>query len=514
MRVLLIAFLTLIFTQQSFSQKEAINLTSDTILTKNLITNTDIKAKVYTFEDRVYNFYIDSSSNTTTISLRKLAKNKKEYKSEGNILVFDFDKNEILWNKTISYDNHNFYQLDSLLVYYANNDIELWNIRNGKELWHSDKNLYYSIPKKKIALTYPNSQNSKKLEAIDISTGNSLWKREIENENGWEDIQSVNDSLYLIYSNGFHTLNINDGKGIDFKATTDDKDYTGVIIVSAASIALAILIDSYEIPDVEPSVVNNIRSNVLIDSSAIFFASRKKLSKIDNETKTLWEVELAKKDISHSNLFKKDSVLYMVNYGYAKKEGKKIEYGKPYLKAYNESNGNLIYSLMLEGESVLDYKIKKDRIIFLYDNGISQYSLIDGEFISNRKFDTKNYGNITSFVDSNVYYNNNSIYQPLIKEEKNNYCITFSTGYIQLLNSRFETIEEKPYEELYFLDSKYNEFEILTQDTLTILINKEGTPVLHLPNFYYAIISQGKLYGKNENSLLEIDLNQIVKRED
>ena len=56
MRVLLIAFLTLIFTQQSFSQKEAINLTSDTILTKNLITNTDIKAKVYTFEDRVYNF--------------------------------------------------------------------------------------------------------------------------------------------------------------------------------------------------------------------------------------------------------------------------------------------------------------------------------------------------------------------------------------------------------------------------------------------------------------------------
>ena len=169
---------------------------------------------------------------------------------------------------------------------------------------------------------------------------------------------------------------------------------------------------------------------------------------------------------------------------------------------------------MLEGESVLDYKIKKDRIIFLYDNGISQYSLIDGEFISNRKFDTKNYGNITSFVDSNVYYNNNSIYQPLIKEEKNNYCITFSTGYIQLLNSRFETIEEKPYEELYFLDSKHNEFEILTQDTLTILINKEGTPVLHLPNFYYAIISQGKLYGKNENSLLEIDLNQIVKRED
>jgi hypothetical protein len=74
MRFLLIAFLTLIFAQQSFSQKEAKNLTSDTILTKNLITNTDVKAKVYSFEDRVYNFYIDSTSNTTTISLRKLAK--------------------------------------------------------------------------------------------------------------------------------------------------------------------------------------------------------------------------------------------------------------------------------------------------------------------------------------------------------------------------------------------------------------------------------------------------------
>ncbi len=513
MRVLFFAFLIFSFAQQSFSQKDSKILTSDTILTKDLITNSDVKAKVYTFEDRVYNFYIDSTSNTTTISLRKLSKNKKEYKSEGNIFVFDFDKNEILWNKEISYDHHNFVQFDSLLVYSENSKIELWNIRNGKELWNSERNLYYTIPKKKIALTYPNTQNSEKLEALDLATGNSLWKREIENKSGWEDIQSVNDSIYLIYANGFHAVNINDGKGIDFKATTDDKDYTGVIIVSAANIALGILTDSYNIPDAEPSVVDNIRSNALIDSSAIFFASRNKLSKIDNETKTLWEVDLPKKEISHSNLFKKDSVLYMVNYGYAQKEGKKIAYGKPYLKAYNESNGNLIYSVILEGESVLEYKISKDRIIFLFDNGISQYSLIDGGFISNRKFDTKNYGNITSFVDSNIYYNNNSFYQPLVKKGKNNYYVNFSTGYIQLLNSRFETIEEKPYEELYFLDSKHNEFEILTQDTLTILINKDGVPVLNLSNFYYATISKGKLYGKRENNLLEIDLNQIGKRE-
>ncbi|MBP1645002.1 MAG: hypothetical protein H6Q16_577 [Bacteroidetes bacterium] len=513
MRVLFFAFLIFSFALQSFSQKDAKILTSDTILTKDLITNSDIKAKVYTFEDRVYNFYIDSTSNTTTISLRKLAKNQKEYKSEGNILVFDFNKDDILWDKKISYDNENFYQYDSLLIYSENSKIELWSIRNGNQLWNSDRNLYYTIPKKKIALTYPNTQNSEKLEALDLATGNSLWKREIENESGWEDIQSVNDSIYLIYANGFHTVNINDGKGIDFKATTDDKDYTGVIIVSAASIALGILTGSYDIPEAEPSVVDNIRSNVLIDSSAILFASRNKLSKIVNDKLTLWEVDLPKKEISHSNLFKKDSVLFMVNYGYAKKEGKKIAYGKPFLKAYNESNGNLIYSVILEGESVLEYKISKDRIIFLFDNGISKYSLIDGSFISNRKFDTERYGNITSFVDSNVYYNNNYIYQSLIKEGRNNYCVNFSTGYIQLLNSRFETIEEKPYDELYFLDSKYNEFEILTQDTLTMLINKDGVPVLNLSNFYYANISKGKLYGKNGNSLLEIDLNQIRKKD-
>lgn len=512
MRFILFVFLILNFAYQSYSQNIA---KSDTILTKDLITNSDIKAKVYNFENWIYKLYIDSTSNTSTFVLRELSKDKKEYKSEGNISVLDLDKEEILWDKKISKNNDfdNFYQLDSLLVYSDNDKFELLNIQNGNQLWHTDRYLYYIIPKKKIALTYPATNKTSKLEAFDLTSGYSLWKREFNNEKGWEDIKSVNDSIYLIYANGFHTLNINNGKGIDIYAKTEKENYTGVVVTSAASLALGLLTGYFYIPTNGPSVVDNIRSNALIDSSAIYFASRKNLSKISNDKITLWKVDLPNKHTSYSNLFIRDSILYMVNYGYANKYGKKIAYGKPFFNAYNSYTGNLIYSVKLEGKSVLEYKIKQDRIIFLSSDGISQYSLADGSFISNRKFDPERYGNISSFVDNKVYYNNNSIYQPLIKEDKNNYCIYFSNGNAHLLNSRFETIDEKTYNEQYFLNSKYNEFEILTQDTLTILINKEGKPILNLPNFYNATISEGKLYGKNGNKFLEIDLNQIRKRE-
>ena len=513
MRVLLFAIITLIFAQQSFSQKELNLSTYDTILSRNLITNSDVKAKVYAFEDRISVFRVDSITNTSTITLRNLTKNKKRLKNKGKILTLDFENNKILWNKRFLFNYDNVYIFDSLLIYYEQNNIELWSIRNGKKVWDEKLNLHYLIPSKKIALAYYNAQAPKYLQAIDLTNGNTLWERKLNKDNGWEEVQSLNDSIYLIYSNGLHTLNINDGSGLSVDAKTDDKDYTGTVVASAAGLALGILTGTYYIPISGPSVVDNIRSNALIDSSYIFFASRNNLSKMIGDSLTLWEVEMQKKDISHSSLFKKDSILYMINYGYAKNNGRKIAYGKPFLKAYSANTGNLIYSIMPEGESILEYKINGDKIIFLYDNGISQYSLIDGSFVSNRKFDTKSFGNITAFVGDNIYYNNSSIYQPFVSEDKTNYCIFFSTGYVKLLNSRFETIEEKDYNKLFFLDSKYGGYGLLSSDTTTLLINSEGEAILRLTNFSNASFSKGKLYGINDNKLLEIDLSQLGIRE-
>lgn len=509
MRFLLFVFAISSFCFEAFSQKELDFTIYDTIICKDITNNYDIKAKVYDFKDEISQFYIDSSSNTSTILLRDLNKNEKKKTSKGNILLFDFEKNHILWNKTYDFNSESVFQIDSLLLFFSNDSTELLDIHSGKAKWKLPRSFHYIISQKKIGFAYENNDNPKSVEAICLKTGDTLWKKELNKDIAWQELQKVNDSIYIINANGFYALNINNGSELNIKEKTDDKDYTGVVVKTAFGMVLSIILDSYELESYEPSVVDNICSNVLFDSSCFFFASIKSLSKIVNDTITLWKVDLSKKEISHSNLFKRDSVLYMVNYGYAMKEGRKIAYGKPFLRAYNESTGDLIYSVMLEGESVLEYKIRKDRIVFLFDNGISQYSLIDGVFISNRKFDTKKYGNIISFIGDNVYCKQGYTYQPLVKKDKNNYCIYFSTGYLKLLNSRFETIDEKSYEDFSFLDVEYNGFKLLSNDTLRVLINSNGVPILNLPNFFNASFSRGKIYGSNENRLLEIDFMQF-----
>ena len=126
----------------------------------------------------------------------------------------------------MDYSAESLYLYDSFLVHTKEKTINILDKRSGETLYGLDNTLYYISPDKNIALAYKTSLplSSNIVEAIDIKTGTTLWQREIGRENGWDNIKKLNDSILVIYSDAIYTVNLRDGKGMDFTSKNRRKE--------------------------------------------------------------------------------------------------------------------------------------------------------------------------------------------------------------------------------------------------------------------------------------------------
>ncbi|MFA7131807.1 MAG: PQQ-binding-like beta-propeller repeat protein [Bacteroidales bacterium] len=498
----------------SFCQQNKV-IPTEKIIGTNHVTKNEIKAKEFLFTKRVHDFYIDSINNYAIIQFRNTERDDESIDNEGSVILFDLNDSSIKWENKFDFSDENLYFNDSLIINYTSNKMYLWDLSSGENIWEANNSLYYLFKDQKIALAYNSSwgKSSNKLEGIDIKSGEKVWERKISTDDGWDNIYSINDSIVIIYSNGFHTLNLNDGKGIDFVSKTNYKNYTYLILTNALGITLGILTGVFTYTYDEPIVTSDIQSKILIDSSYLFYASRHNLYKLNQDGTIVWNKKLNKKKISNSTLFKKDSIVYMINNGYAIKNGVKVNYGTTSLTAYNTYSGNQIfYSPFVDkkkkDDMILDYKVEKDEIVFLFKKSIARYSLIDGKFISDRNFNIKEYGDMVSFIEDNIYHKDNLYYSKITKTYPKNYNIFTNFGLALSLNEKFETQALLEYKDLYFLSLRAKTYEILTNDSLISIINNNGKTITELTLLKDVVIIRDKLFGKKENSLFMFDLNE------
>lgn len=496
----------------SFAQVSEFTIQEKTI-GKTYLNNKDIKVKDYCFLSNVEHFDIDSINNYALIQLRNTTKDGKTLKSDGSFLLFDLNKDSILWEKEMDYSAESLYLYDSFLVHTKEKTINILNKRSGETLYGLDNTLYYISPDKNIALAYKTSLplSSNIVEAIDIKTGTTLWQREIGRENGWDNIKKLNDSILVIYSDAIYTVNLRDGKGMDFTSKTVEKKYTKAILMGTLSLTLAILTGSYDIDIDEPERINYLQSDILLDSAYFFYASKENLYKLHKDGTIIWTKKFKKKKISRSTLFKKDSVLYMINNGYALKEGETLDYGTPFLAAFNSNTGDEIFFNIFNEkkrnkESVTDYKVEGKEIIILFKQSISRYSLDNGDLLIERNFKNKEYGEIVSFIKDDIYTKEGGNYSKIIDLYPRNYNIYTSYGLSLSLTKDFSTQEIIPYQDIYFQGNKTKDKDILISDSILSIINKIGQPILEIPYFNDAIIVKQKLFFRKEKNFSFIDL--------
>ena len=73
----------------------------DIISGKNYKNNGSILAKEYAFEDKIDQFYLDTTTNTVTLQLLEKNKTWNFMNMPGRIVLFDLKTNSIRWDKKL-----------------------------------------------------------------------------------------------------------------------------------------------------------------------------------------------------------------------------------------------------------------------------------------------------------------------------------------------------------------------------------------------------------------------------
>jgi len=476
----------------------------------------EIMAQEYVFPKRIHDIYVDTLSGYVTLKLRKLSKNGKVLDISGVVLVFDPHTKTVKWDKKMEFTSTDIQTYQHFMTQTSGNKLIALNIENGEKLWSIKSDLYYIDQQQHIGIGYKYeglTGNLHILEGLNLSTGETLWEKELSRSYGWNKIIALNDSTLLIAASGLHTINIHNGSGWDYTTVTGKKDYTETIAKNAVGVTLGVLTGTY-ITSSGPNLVRDVVSNVILDSSNLYIASKESISKIDTYNgQVLWTTPLPEDLTSRSFLVFRDSLLCMVNTGYAYWGGKKINFGTPFILGLNpETGAQRFYNIIgEEKDPISDFKIEKDTLLIAFNNRIATYGLYDGAQGFSRTVNTDELGELTSFLGDRVYTKvDEHRFSPLQLMDSTKYYLHTDKSTILALDKQFNVTQTYDYNALYYHYGHLKHFTLLAKDGQTVILNEHHNERATLNVSYHAIAIGTTLYDVNDKSLLVIDLSTLL----
>lgn len=511
----LFALVLILFTMLSYSQKIRIE-TSELPMGKNLLTNEVIHGTQYSFPLRIYQHHIDTISGYLTAQLRKTSSNGLYYKDNGYIFQYDLLNKEFLWRKKMFYPTSSLQQYSNQMIYSTGNASFCLDIHTGDKLWRVSKVLYYADPINNVGLGYSREQTSNKLKGFSLKDGDNLWKRKIDRSYAWNDFFYIDDSTLLIVAAGLHTVNLNTGLGWDYEAITGDKDYTAAAVTSAVGILAGVLTGTFVV-STGYDLVRDIVSNVLRDEGDLYFASKHKIARIDKSTgHSKWEYHFSDDLLSKSYIFSDDSLIYMVNWGVARRGNKPIIYGKPFIAALYKETGDLKFLTIVNSvdEEILNYQVNENELVLVLDKRVLKYSIYSGELIMEKNSSDKS-DNYRGFLARNMY-----------TQTKGNKYISLTdsdTTAMFLYNDKDETIvidhmlnQKKiiEYDSLYIFYLATENHKFIASNGKTKVINNDGEMVAELNVSREGTLIGNTLYDRKGESFMSVDISEIIGKDD
>lgn len=497
------------------AQSELTILNNKRTIGKNNLTNKDVIAKEFVFPERIHDTYIDTVTNCITAQLRGTSKNGKWLNNTGNVVLYDLKQRKIKWSKKINYQQSGIEQHSNLMIQTIANKSFCLNYDNGENLWEVKNAIYYVEPFQKKGIGYKFSAFSgatNSLEGIDLTNGKTIWQRKINREYSWNDIFHLNDSTIVIVAAGLHSINVNNGLGWDYNTITGEKDYTTTAVANAAGIALGVLTGTFVL-STGHNLVRDIVSNVLVDSANIYFASKEKIACLNHNGQMKWNISLPKNLVSKSSIFIKDSILYMINNGFAFMGYRQLDYGTPFIAAFDTKTGKQLFLRTINGkkDQINGFEINRDTISLVFKDKVSKYIMHDGSLILEKLFNSETYGELNYFISSQVYVKTDSIYKSLSLSDTTKQYLYTKSGKTLVLNDKLEIVNQIDYDQLYIYYLWDNNYKFIAKDNKTIVLDKNNRIVANIDISGKSIKIGSKIYDVQDKSFVEIDINDITK---
>jgi outer membrane protein assembly factor BamB len=487
---------------------------------KSVLTNENILATEYRFPKEIHHAYIEGESGLFTIQLCKSRQNGV-IKNRGEFLVFDPDSKNVLWRKNIQYNINNLQQYGDVLLFMKKGRSKCLDLTNGMEKWEIANHIYFADLPTNIGMGYifQNTYRYRErfrnnLEGIDFTDGSVLWDREIVKDYGWNDWMYLNDATLLVAAAGLHSINIKDGSGWDYDAITGSKDYTRVAVANVVGLFVGAMTGTYVVTTGH-DIVGGLCSNVLIDSTNIYFAAHDKLSRLNKaDGKVIWSYNFPDNRASRSHIYLHNGNVCMLNLGLGLMGHRSVDFGDPLIAFFNQETGKseLFRELDLDGKFVKDYQIEDGTLFILSGQQIVSISLFDGTIQKSIILEEEIIGELYGFVPHEFFSrSDNGKYSPVWSANETN-LITYNwDGIVNILNKNFEVVDRTHINQLYFWHKSVGQYKLLIRGDYTIILNDDNIPVAELNIGRDILVKGSTIYHVQKNSLQEIDLSLLVE---
>ena len=471
-----------------YGQEVSVKVDEDVVLGKNLLTDTDITGKThrfsYQYSSAICKLNIDTLHRTFLVHLRNVSYSKKNgqvWDLWGRVVQYNQEFEKIKWEKIINYNTDYVQQFDNLFFYGRNNKSYLLDSETGKELQKLKHHICFSDVHHDLVLGYNRRGLTSNLCAINLTTNKQLWVREIENPyGGWDDVFYLNDSTIMIVAAGLHTVNLKTGKGFNYKTITGKADQSAAAnsaIVFMAGLSFGVVGILIATAATEPTVNNptygsitGAMSNLIINDDYIYMASAAQIVKLNMNTgAVVWKSIFPEVDGSKSTIFIKDSKIYLINFGYAYKNGARYNFGNPFIAAYNKDTGKREYITYFDRiEQILDFQhLDEENIQFI----LSKRLIINKQPVLNKRL--INFNLASGIVTSEEIFEGDNL---------NEYSV--------------------------YLDTK--SYKFMTNGEKTFIVNSEGITVAELEVGANSVLVGNSLYSYKKNTVSIIDLTDIL----
>ncbi len=477
--------------------------TNERVVGRNLLSGAQIMAKEHLFFERIHDYYVDATTNCITLQMR--GTDGKWLNWKGNIVVYDLVNNEEKWRRKINYQGQSVTQSDNHIIFSRGRSYYL-DAETGEEKWKTKNPIFYINSSTNIAFAHNHKRNL--LQGIDLANGKVLWDRKIKQDYGWNDIMFLNDSTALIAAAGLHTVNLKDGTGWDYNAVTGQKDYSRVAGANLAGVAAGLLTGKFVIT-LGHDMIRDLVSNTLISDERIYFADSERLSCFDYDGNNKWSIVFGKDVVSHSEIFLKGDVIYMVNLGYAFMRDRQLDYGIPFIAAYNKDTGERVFVTGI-GEMkspIKSWTTTEDSILLLFEDNIANYSLTDGSVVLMRLFDENEFGQLIDFVTAFDYVKKDSGYEPM-----QDYIYAMNSDRVIVLNDSFEVIDEFEFDQIYRCYLEIDTYRFLTNGTNTVVMDDNNNEIALFEAGYNTFLLGDKLYVVKRDTIDEIDVKSVLSK--
>ncbi|MFK7806524.1 MAG: hypothetical protein AB8F74_01865 [Saprospiraceae bacterium] len=491
---------------------------------KHPLTSKKISASTYGFDENIFRFHIDFTSNAAVVQLRKLSKRKKKPLDDGALFYLDLESDSVKWHHKLDYSLESVHPLADK-IYKRKVKYERMFVLEP-ETGLATKELRYNLlymTSNDIGLCYGKLyfDDSNMLYGIDLKKNELLWKREIDRTYGVSEIKTLNDSILLVSASGLHSINLRDGRGWSESASTGEtrKDYSYYNFLyprffgGGMSFGLSFLIMINTDPVPEVPYVNGLESNVFLDETGIYKATKKYVFKKDAKIgRTLWKTEIPEGFGSHSYIHRKDSVLVIVNSGKGYVDGQEVAFGKPFLMGVNAYSGEELYFIpipSMNAKAITDINFTDSVFYINFGYFCSEVSYESGAILSNSLFahPSKNL-NAKFFREHDYVLKDDGTFFHPASSNQDGLFISSQDSIFQLMNEDSE-IKISSNNEYFVYAGKIGQHKLLARENLVFIVDEELEPITSFQSTSNIIILYNTLYFAHGKTLLEVDLDQF-----